>query len=322
MQTLAIAAGTRIVTPIKEAGGKDTQAAIHCQLVTGNPSSIFSSAASSTGLTMWKLNPATCDTARHRLDRQRHHSAVSGKSFAMNDASFQLNKVCRRLGDSFRLRIDDLTVRRGEVFALLGPTGAGNTTLMRLLTGLEYPDEGVIQLNGTALDRTSPLSCLRDITMVHQRPILLNGSVEANVAYGLRARRRAADSKVKDVLNRLELGRLAGHDARLLSGGQMQLVALARALVLEPEVLLLDEPTANLDPAYVALVEKVIGESQAMRGMTVVWATHNLFQARRVSHWVTLLLDGGVVEVAENAAFFATPNDPRTVAFIQGKMVY
>lgn len=240
----------------------------------------------------------------------------------MNDASFQLSRVARRLGETFQLRIDELTIRRGEVLALLGPTGAGKTTLMRLLTGLEYPDEGVIQFNRAPLNRGSPLSFLREITMVHQRPLLVNGSVENNVAYGLRVRRRAADSKVKEILQRLELGRLARHDARSLSGGQMQLVALARALVLEPEVLLLDEPTANLDPAYVALVEKAISETQTERETTVVWATHNLFQARRVSHRVTLLLDGRVIEVAENSAFFANPDDPRTAAFIQGKMVY
>ncbi|MEX2172388.1 MAG: ATP-binding cassette domain-containing protein [Pirellulales bacterium] len=240
----------------------------------------------------------------------------------MNGASFHLNRVRRRLGETFQLRIDELTIRRGEVLALLGPTGAGKTTFMRLLTGLEYPDEGVIQLSGAPLNRASPLSLLRTITMVHQRPLLVNGSVEKNVAYGLRARRRTPDSKVKEVLKRLELGHLARRDARLLSGGQMQLVALARALVLEPEVVLLDEPTANLDPAYVALVEKVISEIQAEREMTVVWATHNLFQARRVSHWVTLLLDGGVIEVADNTAFFASPSDSRTAAFIQGRMVY
>ena len=101
-----------------------------------------------------------------------------------------------------------------------------------------------------------------------------------------------AGAKVNDVITRLGLRGLARRDARLLSGGQLQLVALARALVLEPEVLLLDEPTSNLDPAYVALIESVISEIQASHGMTVVWATHNLFQARRVSQSVALLLDG------------------------------
>ncbi len=240
----------------------------------------------------------------------------------MNEVLFHLKGVSRRLGETFRLRIDELTVRRGEVFALLGPTGAGKTTLLRLLTGLEYSDEGIIRVNGAPLDRDSPPSLLRNITMVHQRPILLNGSVATNVAYGLRVRGRPPESKVNDVLDRLELGRLARRDARSLSGGQTHLVALARALVLEPEILLLDEPTANLDPAYVALIEKVITETQSVRGMTVIWATHNLFQARRVSQRLTLLLDGSVVEVAESTAFFESPKDPRTAAFIQGKMVY
>jgi tungstate transport system ATP-binding protein len=240
----------------------------------------------------------------------------------MNDWTFRLNGVKRQLGESFRLSIDDLTVRRGDVFASLGPTGAGKTTLLRLLTGLEYPDEGVIQFQDAPLGRGSPLSLLRRITMVHQRPILLNGTVEMNVGYGLRARGGLSDTKVKSALDRLELGRLARQDARALSGGQAQLVALARALVLEPEVLLLDEPTANLDPAHVALVEKVIMEARTERTMTVVWATHNLFQARRVSQRVALLLNGEIVEAAATDAFFETPNDPRTAAFVQGKMVY
>jgi tungstate transport system ATP-binding protein len=240
----------------------------------------------------------------------------------MNDSLFRLSGMSRQLGEAFRLRIDELTVRRGEVFALLGPTGAGKTTLLRLLTGLEYPDQGLIQLKDAQLGRGSPLSLLRCITMVHQRPLLLSGTVEANVGYGLRARGGLSESKVQAVLDRLELSRLSRQDARSLSGGQTQLVALARALVLEPEVLLLDEPTANLDPAHVALVEKVIAETQAGRSMTVVWATHNLFQARRVSQRVALLLNGEVVEVGATDAFFESPNDPRTAAFVQGKMVY
>jgi tungstate transport system ATP-binding protein len=240
----------------------------------------------------------------------------------MNDASFHLTGVSRRLNTSFCLAIDDLTVRRGEMLALLGPTGAGKTTLLRLLTGAEFPDHGVVRYNGAPLLRTSPRSQLRQITMVHQRPILLHSSVQANIEYGLRVRRRAPDGKVRAVLNRLQLDRLARQDARSLSGGQLQLVALARALVLDPAVLLLDEPTANLDPAKVNLVEKVIGEFQAANDATVIWATHNLFQARRVSNRVALLLDGTMIEIAENSIFFENPSDPRTGAFIQGKMVY
>jgi tungstate transport system ATP-binding protein len=240
----------------------------------------------------------------------------------MTDALYQLTNVTRRLSKSFRLHVDDLAIPRGGVIGLVGPTGAGKTTLLRLLTGLQVPDEGTIIFNGTPLSDSSPLSLLREITMVHQRPILIDGSVEHNVAYGLHSRRRATEVSVKEILQRLGLSAIAKQDARSLSGGQSQLVALARALVFEPNVLLLDEPTANLDPGHVGLVERVIGEVQAERMLTVVWATHNLFQARRMSQHAMLVLNGSVVEVGDNKAFFESPADPRTAAFIDGKMVY
>ena len=204
----------------------------------------------------------------------------------------------------------------------MGPTGAGKTTLLRLLTGLEHPNEGTIQFNGSPIDSGSPLHLLRDITMVHQRPILIAGSVEDNVAYGFVRRCRRVRIQNKGYAEAAWPRSITRQDARSLSGGQVQLVVLAQALVLDPKVLLLDEPTANLDPAYVGLVETVIGEIQASRKMTVVWATHNLFQARRVSHEVILMLNGNIVEVGDNAAFFANPKDSRTAAFIEGKMVY
>ena len=100
------------------------------------------------------------------------------------------------------------------------------------------------------------------------------------------------------------------------------MVAIARALVLRPQVLLLDEPTAHLDPAHVALVEEAVLHDQHERGTTVVWATHNLFQARRVANHVGLMLDGQLVEQQPTEPFFAAPRDPRTRDFVAGKMVY
>lgn len=159
--------------------------------------------------------------------------------------------------------------------------------------------------------------------MVHQRPLPLTGSVRRNVEYGLRIRRFAGRAAaVDDVLDRLGLSGLATQSAATLSGGQMQLVALARALVIRPDVLLLDEPTAHLDPACVSAVERAVGELQTERQMTVVWATHNLFQARRVAGRVGLLLRGQLIEMAATESFFATPADPRTADFVEGKMVY
>ena len=159
--------------------------------------------------------------------------------------------------------------------------------------------------------------------MVFQRPLLLNSSVWANVESGLRWRaipdRRP---RVETALRQLNLLPLADQPARTLSGGQMQLVAVARALVLEPDVLVLDEPTANLDPALVALVEEVIAATHRRRDLTIIWTTHNLFQARRVAERVGLMLDGQLVEVAATDDFFNRPTDPRTAEFVAGRMVY
>jgi tungstate transport system ATP-binding protein len=152
---------------------------------------------------------------------------------------------------------------------------------------------------------------------------LLGGTVRANVEYGLRLRGQVRCARqVQGVLDRLGLGGLALRHARALSGGEAQRVALARALVVEPEVLLLDEPTAHLDPAHVALVEQVVGEDQRRRGMTVVWATHNIFQVRRVADRVAFLLGGELVELAATPDFFGAPRHPRTAAFVRGEMVY
>jgi tungstate transport system ATP-binding protein len=152
---------------------------------------------------------------------------------------------------------------------------------------------------------------------------MMAGSVLSNVEYGLKLRNDpdGAD-KAMSMLGRVHLAHLADRPATALSGGEVQLVAVARALAFGPEVLLLDEPTNNLDPARVELVEELVIADHKERGTTVVWATHNHFQARRVGDRVTLLLDGKAIEMAPTTEFFDTPRDPRTVAFVQGKMVY
>lgn len=237
-------------------------------------------------------------------------------------ALYRLEGVTRSYGAVPVLEIDRLEVETGAMLCLVGPTGAGKSTLLRLLMGLEPPTAGSLWFDGHQLgDRNFPLDVQRRVTLVFQRPLLLRGTVAANVEYGLRLRgRRAAQAQA--LLDRLGMAPLASRSARVLSGGEAQLVALARALVLETDVLLLDEPTAHLDPARVALVEEVVAEAHRRRGCTVVWATHNLFQARRVADRVALLLDGRLVEVASAEEFFTAPRDRRTAAFVRGEMVY
>jgi tungstate transport system ATP-binding protein len=242
----------------------------------------------------------------------------------MQPCVYQLRDVEKRYADRPVVQIDNLEVLPGEILCLVGPTGAGKSTLLRLLAGLEPPTRGALRFGEKRFDESDlPLAVQRQITMAFQRPLLLKGTVQANVEYGLRLRgvpQRSA--KAREILKRLSLLDLASQLAHVLSGGQMQLVALARALAVEPDVLLLDEPTAHLDPARVALLEEVVQEFQRQRQATLVWATHNLFQARRVAHRVALLLEGRLVEVAPTQTFFETPSDPRTAAFVQGKMIY
>jgi tungstate transport system ATP-binding protein len=237
---------------------------------------------------------------------------------------YQLTDVERRYGDRLVLRVPALEIRRGEALALVGPSGAGKSTLLRLLNFLEPPSAGSLVFQGrAAADPTQlPLELRRQVTTVFQRPALLSASVLANVAYGLRLR-GAPDARPRalEALAALGLAHLAHAPARTLSGGEMQRVALARALVIEPQVLLLDEPTANLDPANVQLIERAVAAAH-QRGATVVLVTHNLFQARRLAQRVALLLDGQLIEVADTEAFFERPADERTAAFARGEMVY
>jgi tungstate transport system ATP-binding protein len=243
----------------------------------------------------------------------------------MSPALYHLEGVRKTYGGPPVLDVEHLEVATGEVLFLLGPTGAGKSTLLRLLAGVEPPSAGRLSFGTWRLDeRALPLDVLRRITLVFQRPLLLRGTVKANVEYGLRLRNlaRRHTERVDAVLARLGLTPLAGRSAHTLSGGETHLVSLARALVLEPQVLLLDEPTAHLDPARVALVESAVRDDHARRDTTVVWATHNLFQARRVADRVALLLEGRLAEVSSTEVFFTAPKDPRTAAFVRGEMIY
>ncbi|MGB9722342.1 MAG: phosphate ABC transporter ATP-binding protein [Chloroflexia bacterium] len=236
---------------------------------------------------------------------------------------FRLEQVRKVYGRREVLAIEHLTVFQGEILGLVGPSGAGKSTLLRLLNFLEPPTSGRIYFQGVGYDGRVPLPVRRRITTVFQRPLLLEGTVAYNVAYGLHLRsRHGSREKVAEMLERVGLSALAGERAHTLSGGEAQRVALARALILEPEVLLLDEPTANLDPYHVALLEEIVCRQNREHGTTIVWVTHNIFQARRVTHRVGLLWSGQLIEVAETEAFFEHPRDPRTAAFVRGEVVY
>ena len=219
------------------------------------------------------------------------------------------------------LDIDRLDVGRGEVLAVLGPSGSGKSTLLRLLNFLERPSGGELIFDGQPADAL-PLAQRRRVTTVFQRPALLRRSVTANIAYGLNLRgEKLTEAEAAAWLDRLGLAPLARQRGDKLSAGEAQRLALARALVLRPDVLLLDEPSANLDPYNIGLIERLVGEAHAETGMTVVWVTHDIFQARRVAGRVAFLLGGRLVEAADAAPFFGAARTRGAAAFFRGELV-
>lgn len=257
-------------------------------------------------------------------------------------------------GDRLVLDVDRLDLRRGEMLAVMGPSGSGKTTLLRLLATLETPGAGEIcwgklvfggdgasGLRGRrraaaaaasgapdgqgGLSAAELLAWRRRLAFVPQNPVLFTGRVADNVALGLGFRGldgQVVKKAVADALNGLGLGAFAGATVDSLSAGEGQRVALARALVTRPDVLLLDEPTANLDPANVTIIEKALARAMDTWQPAVLLVTHNLFQARRVARRTGLLVSGRLVEVGETAQVFERPADPRTAAFVRGEMVY
>ena len=235
----------------------------------------------------------------------------------MTEIVYQLQAVTKRYDSRMILRVDALDIHRGEVLAIVGPSGAGKSTLLRLLNFLETPTSGRVRFLDINLNegQIPPLALRRRVTTVFQRPILLNRSVWANITYGLRLRgERDFDERVKATLELVGLASYAQQKARTLSGGEAQRVALARAMVLRPDVLLLDEPTANLDPYNVSLIEEIVRTQNREQGTTLVLVTHNVFQAKRLANRVALLLDGQIAEVEDVGPFFDSPRDPRTAA--------
>ncbi len=243
----------------------------------------------------------------------------------MSESVYEVRGATKEYDGQIVLQVDRLDVHRGEIFALVGPSGAGKSTLLRLLNFLEPPTTGYVRYHGEEFSATKPmpLELSRRVTTVFQRPMLLNRTVWDNVKFGLHLRgRRHSARRIEAALEEVGLRTFARRQARTLSGGEGQRVALARAMVLDPDVLLLDEPTANLDPYNVGLIEEIVRTLNSEKGTTLVLVTHNVFQARRLAHQVALLLDGHIVETAQVEKFFQSPRDPRTAAFVRGEMTY
>ncbi|RJP26084.1 MAG: ATP-binding cassette domain-containing protein [Candidatus Abyssobacteria bacterium SURF_5] len=212
---------------------------------------------------------------------------------------YQLENVTRSYGGTIALAIPELRFYQGETCALVGPNGSGKTTLLRLLALIDRPTSGRLLFDSVPLWNGSGrhIQFSRRITMVSNPPYLFNRSVAYNIGYGLRVRgasRKHVREKIQEVLNLAGLEGFERREARKLSSGEQQRVALGRALALEPDVLLLDEPTASIDREHTKEIESFIEKVGAQKSMTIVFSTHNQHQADSLAQRVIPLYEGRV----------------------------
>jgi tungstate transport system ATP-binding protein len=225
-----------------------------------------------------------------------------------------INGLGKRIGQAEILQDINLTVERGETMGLIGPTGSGKTTLLRIVNLLEEPTVGSISFDGKEVSNRPEkerIAARRRMSMVFQKPVMFKASVMENVSYGLKMRggpdAARRNEKTKEALAAVGLSGYERRDANTLSGGEMQRVALARAIILQPELLLLDEPTANLDPRTAASIDRLL-QNLAEEDTTVILATHNMQQCLRLSNRVAVL-QGGRITALGPPEDILRPND-------------
>jgi len=225
----------------------------------------------------------------------------------MDKLIFKVRNLKKAYNGKIVLDVDNLNFQEGKIYAIVGPNGSGKTTLLNILNLLEKPDEGQIFFYDQEITKKSnsdTLDIRRRMTLVNQDPFLLHSTVYDNIAYGLKIRSIPSiiqKSRIRSALNIVGLSGFKDRKANQLSGGEAQRVVISRALVIEPEVLFLDEPTANIDKKHIDVVERIIKKIKKEIKATVIFTTHDLSQAYRLADEVISLLDGKIIEqVPEN----------------------
>ncbi len=235
----------------------------------------------------------------------------------------EFEHVVMNFGEKEVLKDASFSIKNGEIFTFIGPSGSGKTTILRLIDMLERPTSGSISIDGTGvstLKNRDRIPIRRKMSMVFQKPSPLRGTVFENVAMGLLFRNAAKDDIQARVPEALELVGLGGYEERkatTLSGGEMQRVAIARAISTRPEILLLDEPTANLDPVSTEKIESLVSALKERFGITIVLSTHDMIQGQRLADRIGVVIDGRIGQIGTSKEIFYQPMN-RAVANMVG----
>jgi len=209
---------------------------------------------------------------------------------------------------------------KGRIYGIIGPNGAGKSTYLKAISGFIAPTSGQIYFRGKLLDKPQ-----KKIAIVWQKPYMFQTTVYQNVAYGLRIRhinRKKVEQKVIEILQLFQIEHLKDQHASQLSGGETAKVAIARAVATSPEVLILDEPTASIDPQSVIEIEKIIVDLKQKYQMTIILVTHNMFQAKRVADETLFFHSGQLIEANETKILFTNPNNQLTYKFVNGEVTF
>ena len=230
-----------------------------------------------------------------------------------------IKEVIKKYGDLHAIDRVSLDIQKGELFTLLGPSGCGKTTLLRMIAGFNSIEEGTIAFGDKVINNIEAHK--RNIGMVFQNyAIFPHMTVFENVAYGLKARKIAAreiEERVKEALSMVQIYELKDRQPANMSGGQQQRVGIARALALNPELLLLDEPTSSLDPELVQEVLKVIRELVEDK-VTMIIVTHEINFAKEVANKLIFIDEGRIVEEGDPVEIITNPKEARTAQFLSG----
>ncbi|HUU89406.1 MAG TPA: ABC transporter ATP-binding protein [Candidatus Glassbacteria bacterium] len=233
----------------------------------------------------------------------------------------QIDNITKKFASLTAIDSVSLNLETNKILVLVGVNGSGKTTMLRLLAGLEEPDTGSIIINKSIKEANE----LRQLsTLVFQKTVMFNRTVYSNLEFGLKIRgnrKDVIDKRICEVLKIVGLEGFENRNAKKISGGEQQRVALARAFLLEPKILLLDEPTSNLDVNSAKIIEKVI-QNRKRSDTIIVLSTHNLYQAKRLGDEIVHIHEGKIINQAKTKDFFSNPKHKITEKFIKGDLQF